>query len=64
MIKIVDVYKSFGKLEVLKGINFSVAPREVVCVIGPADPGKVLCCVALTSWRKLTGAIYILTAKK
>ena len=40
MIKVVDVYKSFGKLEVLKGINFNVAPREVVCVIGPSGSGK------------------------
>ncbi|NLM87862.1 MAG: amino acid ABC transporter ATP-binding protein [Syntrophomonadaceae bacterium] len=40
MINVVDVYKSFGKLEVLKGINFNVAPREVVCVIGPSGSGK------------------------
>jgi len=40
MIKVVNVYKSFGKLEVLKGINFNVAPREVVCVIGPSGSGK------------------------
>lgn len=40
MIKMVDVYKSFGKLEVLKGINFNVTPREVVCVIGPSGSGK------------------------
>lgn len=40
MIKVVDVHKSFGKLEVLKGINFNVAPREVVCVIGPSGSGK------------------------
>lgn len=40
MIKVVDVYKSFGQLEVLKGVNFEVAPREVVCVIGPSGSGK------------------------
>lgn len=40
MIKVVDVHKSFGKLEVLKGVNFNVAPREVVCVIGPSGSGK------------------------
>lgn len=40
MIKVVDVHKSFGKLEVLKGINFNVSPREVVCVIGPSGSGK------------------------
>ena len=40
MIKVVDVHKSFGKLEVLKGINFNVSPREVVCAIGPSVSGK------------------------
>lgn len=40
MIKVIDVYKSFGQLQVLKGVNFQVAPREVVCVIGPSGSGK------------------------
>ncbi len=40
MIKVVDLYKSFGQLQVLKGVNFNVAPREVVCVIGPSGSGK------------------------
>ncbi len=39
--------KSFGDLEVLRSIDFSVAPGEVVCVIGPSGSGKstVLRCV-------------------
>jgi polar amino acid transport system ATP-binding protein/glutamine transport system ATP-binding protein len=40
MIQIKNVHKSFGKLEVLKGINCYIAPREVVCVIGPSGSGK------------------------
>lgn len=40
MIHVMDIHKSFGKLEVLKGINCLVAPREVVCVIGPSGSGK------------------------
>lgn len=40
MIDIKNVHKSFGKLEVLKGINCHVAPREVICVIGPSGSGK------------------------
>ncbi|MDD3852270.1 MAG: amino acid ABC transporter ATP-binding protein [Syntrophomonadaceae bacterium] len=40
MIQVIDVYKSFGQLQVLKGVNFQVAPREVVCVIGPSGSGK------------------------
>jgi ABC-type polar amino acid transport system ATPase subunit len=40
MIQVKDVHKSFGKLEVLKGINTHISPREVVCVIGPSGSGK------------------------
>jgi polar amino acid transport system ATP-binding protein len=35
-----DVHKSFGSVEVLKGITFDVAKGEVVCVIGPSGSGK------------------------
>lgn len=34
------LYKSFGDLEVLKGIDFRVDHGEVVCVIGPSGSGK------------------------
>ena len=40
MIRVENVYKSFGHLEVLKGVSCHVAPREVVCVIGPSGSGK------------------------
>ena len=40
MVKAENVYKSFGRLEVLKGINIEVAPREVFCIIGPSGSGK------------------------
>jgi polar amino acid transport system ATP-binding protein len=39
-IEIRGLHKCFGDLEVLKGIDFRVAPREVVCVIGPSGSGK------------------------
>lgn len=35
-----DVHKSFGKIEVLKGINLVVNPGEVACIIGPSGSGK------------------------
>ncbi|MBO4578648.1 MAG: amino acid ABC transporter ATP-binding protein [Clostridiales bacterium] len=35
-----EIYKSFGSLNVLKGINLSVAKGEVVAVIGPSGGGK------------------------
>ncbi len=47
MIELSDVHKSFGKLEVLKGITASVEKGEVVCVIGPSGSGKstILRCI-------------------
>lgn len=40
MLKINRLHKSFGSLEVLKGIDFSVKKGEVVVVIGPSGSGK------------------------
>jgi ABC-type polar amino acid transport system ATPase subunit len=40
MIEVKGIHKNFGRLEVLKGIDFHVAEREVVCVIGPSGSGK------------------------
>src|SRR5438445_11501757 len=39
-VKLVGVSKSFGKRAVLKGVNFSVAPGELVEVTGPSGSGK------------------------
>lgn len=40
MIKIDNLHKSFGKLEVLKGINTTIKDGEVVAIIGPSGSGK------------------------
>ncbi len=40
MIKVSNLYKNFGKLEVLKGIDTVIEKGEVVVVIGPSGSGK------------------------
>ena len=40
MIKIKNLKKSFGELEVLKGIDLNIDEREVVVIIGPSGSGK------------------------
>ncbi|MBO6179060.1 MAG: amino acid ABC transporter ATP-binding protein [Selenomonadaceae bacterium] len=40
MISIKGLKKSFGDLEILKGIDIHVAPKEVVVIIGPSGSGK------------------------
>ncbi len=40
MIKVTDLHKHFGKLEVLKGVSAHIKQGECVCVIGPSGGGK------------------------
>ncbi|MCX7653825.1 MAG: amino acid ABC transporter ATP-binding protein [Fervidobacterium sp.] len=40
MIKIEDLVKKFGKLEVLKGVNMQVKRQETIVIIGPSGGGK------------------------
>jgi polar amino acid transport system ATP-binding protein len=40
MVKAEGVHKSFGRVEVLRGIDLEVRPGEVMCVIGPSGSGK------------------------
>ena len=40
MIKISNLHKNFGTLEVLRGIDLEIAEKEVVVIIGPSGSGK------------------------
>jgi len=40
ILRVEDIHKSFGKLEVLKGVSFNVKKGETICFIGPSGTGK------------------------
>lgn len=40
MIKVTDIHKSYGEVEVLKGLSLSIAEREVVSIVGASGAGK------------------------
>jgi polar amino acid transport system ATP-binding protein len=55
MVAIANLHKSFGDLEVLKGVSFDVMKGEVICVIGPSGSGKstlIRCINALNDIQK------------
>lgn len=49
MIRLENIYKKFGRIEVLKGVNLDVEKGEVVVIIGPSGAGKstLLRCINL-----------------
>ena len=40
MIVLKDIHKSFGALEVLRGISLDIEPGLVTCIVGPSGAGK------------------------
>ena len=64
MIKIENLHKYFGKLEVLKGIDYEIQEKQVVCVIGPSGSGKSTFLRCINMLEEVTdGAIYIENVK-
>lgn len=51
IISLRNIRKSFGKLEVLKGIDLDIYPREVVSIVGPSGAGK-------TTLLQIMGTLY------
>ena len=68
-VKVNNLHKYFGKLEVLRGINVEIKEGEVVCVIGPSGGGKSTFLRCLNRLEEVTaGEIivddYLVTDKK
>ena len=40
MIEVRGLHKRFGRLEVLRGIDFSIHEGEIIAVVGPSGSGK------------------------
>ena len=60
MIRLKNVCKSFGNLEVLKNINLTIEKGEVVCIIGPSGSGKSTLLRSLNHLERITsGSVYI-----
>lgn len=60
MIKIEGLVKSFGKLEVLKGIDYEIKEKEVICIIGASGSGKSTLLRCINLLEEITdGAVYI-----
>jgi len=59
-IDVIELHKSFGDNEVLKGIDFHVDNGQVVCVVGPSGSGKstLLRCVNLLE-QPTSGRIFV-----
>lgn len=51
MIHLHDIHKSFGPLEVLKGIDLHIGREEVVSIVGPSGAGK-------TTLLQIMGTLY------
>ena len=60
ILKIDNLTKSFGKVEVLKGVNFSMEEGEVISIIGASGSGKttLLRCINFLEWAD-SGKIYL-----
>lgn len=60
IVRIEELYKSFGEIEVLKGVSLTVQPREVVVIVGPSGTGKstMLRCINLLN-RPDKGRIWL-----
>ena len=59
MIEVIDLRKSFGEIEVLKGIAITIKAGEKVAIIGPSGSGKSTFLRCLNCMEDPTGGVVI-----
>ena len=60
MVRANNVHKSFGPLTVLKGIELTVQPGEVMCLVGPSGSGKTTFLRCINHLERVTaGRLYV-----
>lgn len=59
MIKVEKIYKSFGNLQVLKGVDLEVNKGEIVSIVGPSGAGKTTLLMIMGTLEKAdSGKVY------
>ena len=64
IVSLKDVRKSFGTLEVLKGVSIDVMKGEVICIIGPSGSGKSTLIRCINGLNDIQGGSIIVQGKE
>jgi len=59
MIVVKDLHKSFGDLEVLRGVDLHITPGEVVVILGPSGSGKSTLLRCINQLEEITSGTII-----
>lgn len=57
IVEFTDVQKSYGSIQILKGVNFSVSPGQVVALIGRSGSGKTTALRCINGLETIQGGI-------
>jgi ABC-2 type transport system ATP-binding protein len=53
-VEVLDLHRSYGELEAVRGVSFEVSPGEVFCLLGPNGAGKTTTVEILEGYRNRT----------